>query len=71
VGGVIFIYLFFFFFLVGLGFELRALQLQSRRCLNHTSSPFCSGYFGGWSLQNFLPGLTLNLHPPDLSLPSS
>jgi hypothetical protein len=33
-----FIYLFFW-----LGFELRALRLQSK---SHTSSPFCSGYFG-------------------------
>jgi hypothetical protein len=40
--------LFFFFFLVGLEFELRALQVQSRQacyCLSHISSPFCSGYF--------------------------
>jgi hypothetical protein len=31
------------FLFVGLGFELRALSLQT---LSHTSSPFCSGYFG-------------------------
>jgi hypothetical protein len=32
---------FLFFSLVGLGFELCTLQVQS-----HTSSPFWSGYFG-------------------------
>jgi hypothetical protein len=37
---------FFLFLLVGLGFELRALHLQGG-ILCHTSSPFCSGYFGG------------------------
>jgi hypothetical protein len=38
-------------FLVGLEFEFRASTLakQVLYCLNHTSSPFCSGYFGdGW-----------------------
>jgi hypothetical protein len=34
---------FFFFFLVGLGLTLAKQVLY---CLGHTSSPFCSGYFG-------------------------
>jgi hypothetical protein len=34
----------FFFLLVGLGFELGSKQALYR--LSHTSSPFCSGYFG-------------------------
>jgi hypothetical protein len=40
---------FFFFLLVGLGFEFRTLCLKSRysTALSHTSSSFCSGYFGG------------------------
>jgi hypothetical protein len=37
--------------------------------LSHTSSPFCSGYFGDGGLMNYLPGLTLNHDFPDLSLP--
>jgi hypothetical protein len=32
-------------FLVGLRFELWDLHMQSSS--SHTSSPFCSGYFGG------------------------
>jgi hypothetical protein len=28
--------------------------------LNHTSSPFCSGYFGDGNLVNYLPGLSSN-----------
>jgi hypothetical protein len=39
--------------------------------LNYTSSPFYSGYFRDGGLMNYLPGLALNLDPPDLSLPSS
>jgi hypothetical protein len=40
------------FFLVGLELELRALHLQNRcsTVLRHTSSPFCSGYFGDGGL---------------------
>jgi hypothetical protein len=53
-------YMFYLFILVGLGFELRA----SHHCLNHTSSPFCSGYFGDGGLVNYLPGLTSNHDPP-------
>jgi hypothetical protein len=38
---------------------------------SHTSNPFCSGYFGDGGLINCLPGLTSNLHAPDLSFPSN
>jgi hypothetical protein len=31
--------------------------------LSHTSSPFCSGYFGRWGLAKYLPRLPLNLNP--------
>jgi hypothetical protein len=34
----------------------RALCLQSRRLLSHTSSPFCSGYFGD-GISIYLPEL--------------
>jgi hypothetical protein len=45
--------------LVGLGFDLRALHLQSYH-LSYTSSPFCSGYFGYGVLQTiFRAGLIL------------
>jgi hypothetical protein len=40
-------------------------------CLSHTSSPFCSGYFGDGDLENCLPELASNHDPPDLSLPTS
>jgi hypothetical protein len=53
---------------VGLGFELRALCLQSR---SHTSRPFCSGCFGDGISRDYLPGLASNLDPPNLSLPNS
>jgi hypothetical protein len=58
------IYTFLFCSLVELGFELAEQVLY---CLSHTSSPFCSGYFGDY----YLPGVALNHDPPDLSLPSS
>jgi hypothetical protein len=36
-----------FYFLVGLGFEVSfALAKEVLYCLSHTSSSFCSGYFG-------------------------
>jgi hypothetical protein len=37
-----------FSFLVGLGFKLKTSNLEKQvlYCLSHTSSPFCSGYFG-------------------------
>jgi hypothetical protein len=38
--------------------------------LSPISSPFCSGYFGGEGLLNYLPWLALNCYPPNLSLPS-
>jgi hypothetical protein len=64
----------FFFFLVGLQFEFRDSHLakQALYRLSCTSSPFCSGYFGGGGcLLNYLPGLASNLDPPNLNLPSS
>jgi hypothetical protein len=36
--------------------------------LSHTSSPFCSGYFGRWSLTNSLLVLSFKLNPPHLSV---
>jgi hypothetical protein len=39
--------------------------------LSHSSSPFCSDYFGDGGLLNYCPRLTSNLDPLDLSLPSS
>jgi hypothetical protein len=44
---------------VGLGFEFRKATL------------FFSGYFGDGGLVNYLPRLTSNHEPPDLSFPSS
>jgi hypothetical protein len=55
---------------VWLVFELRGLCLQALYCLSHTSSSFCSGYFGD-GVSNSLPGLASNLNPSNLSLPSS
>jgi hypothetical protein len=52
------------FGLVGLEFELKqgfALTKQALYHLSHTSSPFCSGYFGDGGLANYLLGLALNL----------
>jgi hypothetical protein len=37
-----------------------ALAKQVLYHLSHTSSPFCSDYFGDGVLQTYLPGLTLN-----------
>jgi hypothetical protein len=48
------------------------LAKQMFYCLSHTSSPFCSGYFGdGGGLMKFLPRLASSHDPPNLSLPSS
>jgi hypothetical protein len=44
----------FFCFLAGEGFELRAKQVLYH--LNHTSRPFCSGYFGNGGLMKYLSG---------------
>jgi hypothetical protein len=38
--------------------------------LSHTSSPFCSSYFGDGGLKNYLPQLASNCNSPNLSLPS-
>jgi hypothetical protein len=50
-----------FSFLIRLGFELRALHLQSRHSTVWATppSPFCSGYFGDGDLKNYLPGVGL------------
>jgi hypothetical protein len=49
---------------VVLGFELRALHLLSVVVLNHTSSPFCSGYFGDKVI--FFAQGSLDYDPPSL-----
>jgi hypothetical protein len=41
---------------------------QALYSLNHTSTPFSSGYFGDGVLGAIFPGLALNYDPPDLSL---
>jgi hypothetical protein len=50
-------------------FFARAKQVLYR--LSHTSSPFCSGYFGDGGLSNYLPRVASNHNSPDLGLPSS
>jgi hypothetical protein len=47
------------------------LAKQTLYCSSHTYGPFCSGYFLAIGLLNYLPGMALNLDPPNLSLPSS
>jgi hypothetical protein len=54
--------------IVGQGFTL-AKQVLYR--LSHTSSPFCSGYFGDGGLMNYLPRLASTYHPPDLLISAS
>jgi hypothetical protein len=62
----------FFFFLVGLGFELRALHLQSKCSVLETHfQTILLWLFWRWDLANYLPGLALNLDPPCISLPSN
>jgi hypothetical protein len=58
----------FLIFLVGLGFKLRALSLHSRgsNAVSHTSSSFCSGYFGDGALWTICPDWL-----PTIVLPSS
>jgi hypothetical protein len=59
---------------VGLEFELKSFELAKQMLyhFSHTSSTFCSGYFGIIIIiLNYLPSLASNLDPPDLSLPSS
>jgi hypothetical protein len=68
-----FVCLFGFFFLVGLGFKLRASHLQTgtlqlEPCLQ---SILLWLFWRLGSLTNYLPGLTLNPAPPNVSLPSS
>jgi hypothetical protein len=58
----------FFFCETGVWTQVFVFIKQTLYRLSHTSSPFCSGYFG---LRNYLPRLALNHYPPDLSLPRS
>jgi hypothetical protein len=46
------------------GFQTQVFMLakQTHYCLNHTSSPFFSGYFGDGGLVNYFPG-HLKLQP--------
>jgi hypothetical protein len=46
-----------------------AFAKQALYHLNHTSSPFCCGYFGDGVLKNYFPGLASNQDPPDLNFP--
>jgi hypothetical protein len=50
--------LFFFFFFYGTGVWTQSFMLakQALYCLSHTSSPFCSGYFGDGVLRTVCPG---------------
>jgi hypothetical protein len=57
-----------FFPLMGQGFLIADQVLYH---LSHTSSPFCSGYFGGRGLSNCFPRLVSRCDPPNLSFPSS
>jgi hypothetical protein len=61
---------FYFYFLVGLGFEL-GFAKPAFYLLSHTSSLFCYSYFGDGGLTKYLPRMTSNHDPPDLSHPSS
>jgi hypothetical protein len=71
----IIIYLFILNLLLGLGFELRVLQLQSKHSTAWTMLPailltILLWLFCRWGLANYLPWPALNHVPPDLSLPS-
>jgi hypothetical protein len=58
--------------LVGLGFALGiVLVKQVLYCLSHTSSPFCSDYFGDGGLINYFSGVALSPDPSTLCLPSA
>jgi hypothetical protein len=62
------------FFFVGLGFELRASQLQSRHsALEPHLQPILLGDLGDGrgSLKRFARGLAWNQNPLDLSFPRS
>jgi hypothetical protein len=65
---VTFFLLFFLFGGTGLWTRGFALAKQVLCCSSHTSSPFCSGYFGDGGLMKCLPRLASNCHPHDLSL---
>jgi hypothetical protein len=43
------------------------LTKQALQCLCHTSSPFCSGYFGDGGLTDYLPKLALKSNPSILA----
>jgi hypothetical protein len=68
-----FITAFIHLFSVKLRLKLKDFTLakQALYHFNHTSSPFCSGYFGDGGLVNYLPRLASNYCPPNPSLPSS
>jgi hypothetical protein len=61
----------FFFYRIGVWTQGYMLVKQTLYCLSHTSSPFCSGYFGDGDIMSYLPGLVSNHNPPDLSFSSS
>jgi hypothetical protein len=65
--GIVTFFFFFFFWDWGLNFALTKWVLYH---LSHTSSPFCSGYFGGGVLPTIHPKLASNCDPLHLSLPS-
>jgi hypothetical protein len=58
------------FLLLGFGFELRALHLESRLLEPHF---WCISLwlFCRWGLKNYLPWVALNHDPPNFRLPSS
>jgi hypothetical protein len=62
-----------FVFSVGLCFGLRTKCLQSRHSTPWATLPvhFALVILEGGGLTNYLPGLSLNLDPPNFSLPSS
>jgi hypothetical protein len=63
---------FFLFFLVGLGFELRTLQSQSRSSTAWTTTPVHFALlFLRWGPLNYFPGLASNCNPPNFSLLNS
>jgi hypothetical protein len=63
----------FWFFLVGLGFEVRALHLQSKALhhLSHISSPFFALVVLKMGSCELFAELALTHDPLDLSFPSS
>jgi hypothetical protein len=51
--GIVLFYLFICLVVVGLGF---VLAKQVLCCMNHSNSPFCSGYFGVGVSRTICPG---------------